>query len=356
MTQITRMNTDLPEKSAHIRQIRVISVLSDNMSTPLVSIFTLAYNHESFIGQCMDGIVMQQTSFPFELLIHDDASTDATADIIREYETRYPHIIKPIYQTENQYDKDASYFEDFLLPKSQGKYIAICEGDDYWTDPLKLQKQIDFMETHPDYSICGGMYRILIEDNHELRENDWLASDMRKYPKGKIITLQNFLKPYCLQFLTICFRKDDYLMLNDHQIENSCDDTLYAMLLEERNGFLFPDYFGVYRKHQNGVWSGQTLEDQLLDNEYYYSEINQHFGKKSKLIRNRYFQICLDLRFIELSKRKHIFTDFMKIVKFTFSGKITDILTFQIGYFLYKTRKSVIHVLKKTTRLKHHSI
>ena len=90
--------------------------------------------------------MVQKTNFPIEILIHDDASTDGTADIIREYEAQYPDIIKPIYQTENQYSKGINPGFEFLFPRARGKYIALCEGDDYWTDTLKLQKQVEFLE------------------------------------------------------------------------------------------------------------------------------------------------------------------------------------------------------------------
>ena len=126
--------------------------------TPLVSIVTLAYNHGKYIRQCLDGFVMQVTDFPFEVIIHDDASTDDTAEIIREYERKYPNIIKPIYQTENQYSKGVAIGTTFLYPKVQGRYIAECEGDDWWTDPNKLQKQVDYMESHPKCSMCCTNY------------------------------------------------------------------------------------------------------------------------------------------------------------------------------------------------------
>ena len=115
---------------------------------PLVSIRCLVYNHEPYLRQCLDGFVMQQTTFPFEAIVHDDASTDGSAAIIREYVERYPDIIKPIYETENQYSKRdgslARIMDAAMHPNS--KYIALCEGDDYWTDPHKLQLQVDIME------------------------------------------------------------------------------------------------------------------------------------------------------------------------------------------------------------------
>ncbi len=124
------------------------------MSKVMVSVFCLAYNHEAYIRDCLDGFVKQETSFPFEVLVHDDASTDSTADIIREYEERYPDIIKPTYQTENQWSKGAHICSEVLLPRAQGKYIAFCEGDDFWTDRQKLQKQFGFMEQHEECGIC----------------------------------------------------------------------------------------------------------------------------------------------------------------------------------------------------------
>ena len=98
---------------------------------------------------------MQKTEYPFEVIVHDDASTDGTTDIIREYEAKYPEIVKPIYQAENQYWRpNTPYIQTFLLPKAEGKYFAICEGDDWFIDPEKLQKQVGFLEAHPEYSMC----------------------------------------------------------------------------------------------------------------------------------------------------------------------------------------------------------
>ena len=121
----------------------------------LVSVCCMTYNHVSFIRQCLDGFMMQKCSFNFEVLIHDDASTDGTQNIIQEYVTRYPDIIKPIYQKENQYSKGIDPNVKYNFSRAKGKYIAMCEGDDYWTDPYKLQKQVDFLESHPDYVMCS---------------------------------------------------------------------------------------------------------------------------------------------------------------------------------------------------------
>lgn len=123
------------------------------MGDIIVSITCITYNHEKYIAEAIDSFLMQNTNFKYEILIHDDASTDRTQEIIKEYEKKYPEIIKPIYQIENQYSKGVKV-GDLNLKRAQGKYIAVCEGDDYWTDPNKLQKQVDFLETNPGYSSC----------------------------------------------------------------------------------------------------------------------------------------------------------------------------------------------------------
>lgn len=120
----------------------------------LVTIKCLVYNHEPYLRKCLDGFVMQQTTFPFEAIVHDDASTDNSAEIIREYAEKYPDIIKPILETENQYSKEDGSLSRIMREAARGKYIALCEGDDYWTDPHKLQMQVSFLESNPDYTMC----------------------------------------------------------------------------------------------------------------------------------------------------------------------------------------------------------
>lgn len=132
---------------------------------PLVSICCLVYNHESFLRDCFNGFITQQITFPIEILVHDDASSDNSAGVIKEYTDKYPDLFKPIYQSENQYSKGVDVFQ-LNAQRAIGKYIAICEGDDYWTDPNKLQMQVDFLESHPDYSMCFHGAEIKYEDKN----------------------------------------------------------------------------------------------------------------------------------------------------------------------------------------------
>lgn len=138
--------------------------MCDGQKDIKVSVGCLAYNHEKYIRKTLDGFVHQITDFDFEVWIHDDASTDHTPDIIQEYAEKYPAIIKPIYQQENQYSKGISITKTHIFPKMHGKYIAYCEGDDYWNDPYKLQKQFDALETHPECSISVHRVQYCNED------------------------------------------------------------------------------------------------------------------------------------------------------------------------------------------------
>lgn len=162
-----------------------------NNNAPILAIRCLAYNHEPYIRQCLDGFVMQKTDFPFIAIVHDDASTDKTAEIIREYAEKYPAIIKPIFESENQYSKhDGSIRRtmDCATPESV-KYIAICEGDDYWIDPNKLQRQVDFLEQHSDYVLSYTYYKIN-------RNGTIIDAPTRIRPSGHVfkgLILRNFI-------------------------------------------------------------------------------------------------------------------------------------------------------------------
>lgn len=139
-------------------QEKLIRAWPKTWTTPTVVVRNTVYNHGKFIERCLQGFLIQETNFPFEVFVHDDASTDESAEIIRRYAERYPLILKPVYESENQYSKqDGSFFRTTWQPVIQSghKYIALCVGDDYWTDPKKLQKQVEYMESHPG---CAGCF------------------------------------------------------------------------------------------------------------------------------------------------------------------------------------------------------
>ena len=224
----------------------------------MVSIISLAYNHASYIRECLDGFMMQKTNFAFEVLIHDDASTDGTADIIREYEAKYPDIIKPIYQTENQYSKGIPIGCTYLYPRAKGKYIALCEGDDYWTDPLKLQKQVDFLESHPDYVMCSHRFKQYIQDEHRFIK-DWYTDETEDvvYDLANLINGGWYHHPLSVLFRVSALDLGEYNRYPKHM-----DAVLFFHLLKKGKGVMFNEDWAVYRIHKGGVWTMVGLNNQ----------------------------------------------------------------------------------------------
>lgn len=177
----------------------------------MVSILCATYNHEKYIRQCLEGFLQQKTDFQFEVIVHDDASTDGTAAIVREYEEKYPEIIKPIYQKENQYSKGISIDKTYMRPKVRGKYVAICEGDDFWISPLKLQKQVDALENTPSCHMSVHAVRLYSENGKPL---DRTMPDPLD-EKSCVINSRDFLlkiaEEYCYQTVSYFLRSEDYM-------------------------------------------------------------------------------------------------------------------------------------------------
>jgi glycosyltransferase involved in cell wall biosynthesis len=152
---------------------------------PIVSICCSVYNHEKYIEDAIKSFLMQKTNFKYEVLIHDDASTDKTAEIIKRYELVYPNIIKPFYAKENEYLK--GFRRGSRIKRAKGKYIAICEGDDYWTDINKLQKQFDYMQKHPECSLCThAVQRVNPEKTKKICED-------RPYKESRVCKTQDII-------------------------------------------------------------------------------------------------------------------------------------------------------------------
>lgn len=141
--------------------------------TPLVSVCCITYNHAPYISQCVDGFLMQKTSFPFEIIINDDCSNDGTTEILKDYAIKYPDLIHLILHDENQYSKGIRrILATFVYPVAKGKYIALCEGDDYWIDPYKLQKQVDYLEAHPECTLVCNRTKIKSEKDQSFMDDN----------------------------------------------------------------------------------------------------------------------------------------------------------------------------------------
>jgi len=230
----------------------------------LVSICCLTFNHQNYIRQCLDGFMVQQTNFKFEVLIHDDASTDNTATIVREYEHKYPAIIKPIYQTENQYSNGIKPSIKFQFPRVKGKYIAMCEGDDYWTDPLKLQKQVDFMESHPNLSFCfHGAQTLTADGIYGIYYKKKQFKDRQLVPKKYF--LESGGGGYCTA--SSFFRTSVVKSIPQYFTKCPVGDLPLALLAITKGdiGYL-KDEMAVYRLMTDNSWSQVTKFDKKNEN------------------------------------------------------------------------------------------
>lgn len=161
--------------------------MDEDIRPLMVTIRCTAFNHEPYIRQCLEGFVMQRTNFRFEAIVHDDASTDGTAAIIQEYAEKYPDIIKPIFETENQYSKHDGSLRRIMDEHTHGKYVAICEGDDYWINPLKLQMQVDYLEAHPKCLLVCNRAKLYSEKKQKYIGESYCYNDSQEVEVKDII-------------------------------------------------------------------------------------------------------------------------------------------------------------------------
>lgn len=219
------------------------------MSDIVVSIVCNTFNQEKYIRSAMDGFLMQKTKFPIEILVHDDASTDGTAEIVNEYASKHPDIVKPILQIENQYSKQVAISEKFQFSRARGKYIAFCEGDDYWTDPLKLQKQVDAMEQHPELDICSHQ----METERDGKKTGVVPSENQ----NKVFSVDEVIAGGggFVSTASLMFRRDLFLHPYNFQQMMSLD-YIWQMAGSLRGGMLYlNDCMGVYRQKAKGSWT-----------------------------------------------------------------------------------------------------
>lgn len=272
---------------------------------PLVSIRCQVYNHEPFLRQCLDGFVMQQTTFPFEAIVHDDASTDGSAAIIREYAEKYPDIIKPIYETENQYSKGNVTMIMIAASHPNSKYIATCEGDDYWTDPNKLQLQVDFLETHPDYFFTCHAFKFYYEDTKEFESHPFVDGLLMQIFEGRKYctpSLDNYWKgPWFTRTLTIVRRRKVFVEQETFNRYKIVYDYIWCYyLMKAGKCALFEDVMGVYRKHSGGIFTGKNMLRWKADELANYCCLYKIERDKRAL--PKIDDICVDVFFLNLKE------------------------------------------------------
>lgn len=293
---------------------------------PHVSIRCITYNHAQYIAQAIESFLEQKTTFPFEIIVHDDASTDGTDEIIREYEKRFPKIIKPIYERENLYSKQDGSFQRIINSTCKGDYIALCEGDDYWCDCGKLQKQVDFLDSHPEYSACthNTILKILDKNREEVM-----------FPQmDEIFLLKDYEKGYHTSSI-VCKR---HLLLNwpDFMVLSPVPGDVKMDILFKIAGpvYRFADVMSVYRFGVAGSWAKRVglNKSLMLENKKnilrFYEQVKNWAPDDCKKEIDNWIRIQtfgIVLREGHIFKAKREYPDFWK--KMSFKRKIRMLIT-----------------------------
>ncbi len=261
----------------------------------IVSVLMITYNHENFIREAIDGVLMQKTDFPIELIIGEDCSTDSTRKIVVEYAEKYPDLIRPLLPESN-----LGMMKNFIktMEAAKGKYIALCEGDDYWTDPYKLQKQVDFLEDNTDYCLCCHRFSLLQgnsiieskeEKKHIFQNKDYFDFDVE-------LNLQHWFT----QTLTVVFKKEslDFEYLN--KMKYVFDSTLMFSILRNGKGRCLNQNFGVYRINPQGIFTGRdTVEYTRM---YYDAWKSVYEIERDNLSKDNYMYFLISYMKIQIKK------------------------------------------------------
>jgi glycosyltransferase involved in cell wall biosynthesis len=290
---------------------------------PLVSIACIAYNHDTYIGAAIDSFLMQETNFAYEIVIHDDASSDNTADIIQQYQQKYPDLISSIIQGENQYSKGINPLVRYVFPKCRGKYIAICEADDYWTDALKLQKQVDTLSTNNELSLC--FHNALVK-NESVRGRDRLFCDETI---AEITGIENVISKYYIHTASMVFKKA--ALDTPSWLQRVYNGDWAIQLILAKNGKIkyLDDVMSVYRRQPGGFNS--TMQEAV---------IQEH---KIKLI--SYFNLYTEFQYdIHIQKKMHHLLEEYRLIFLLNSSPVIKI--FSGDYWKFKLNK----LLKKLRR------
>lgn len=290
------------------------------MKDIMVSICCATYNHEKYIKDALDSFLMQDVDFKYEILVHDDCSTDNTREIIEQYKKIYPEIINIIYQKENQFSKNRKIFGEIIFPKTKGKYVAMCEGDDYWLDKEKLKKQVEILENNKEIVA-------VVSGSECVDENKNFRGYIGKYKENEIIDLTKFLQDFYTQLpkhlfqtASIVFRRDAFEEIYEKKIQfyYNCpvgDLPLYLFLLTKGKIYCFKDNMAAYRQNISGSWTKevwakqrkQILEKMLRTYKEFNEYTNYEYENEIIPFFSMYeFEILLqDSAYKELLKRKY---------------------------------------------------
>lgn len=236
----------------------------------MVSIRCITYNHAPYIRRCLDGFVMQKTNFRFQAVVHDDASTDGTTDIVREYAEKYPDIIIPMYEEENRWSKHDGTLMSIMLPYMKGKYWIECEGDDFWTDPYKLQKQVDIMEENPNLSLCYTSFSTVDENGVEYTRPIYDYFRKKSHSGDNLLSLFEY---NYIMMLTICMRREFITCELYKRAPYGLDYSLFLTCAMNGDFAYIPDNTGSYRNNQGSATNtrNEAISSQMKEVFFYYA-------------------------------------------------------------------------------------
>lgn len=306
------------------------------MPDPLVSVLILTYNHEKYIRDAVEGCLEQKTDFHYEIIVHDDASTDGTTEIIKKYVDKYPDLIFPILQSENQLSKGVNITPTILIPMAKGKYIAFCEGDDFWTDSEKLQKQVDFLELNPNYS--GSAHQSIV----------YLKENSRKFKSNvkSDLFLTDLVGQRLFHTASLVFRKDLILKYPPLPKYIVSFDRLLFILISANGPIRYTDKeMCIYRKHDEGMSALVTykqLKKDFLTVDYLQNNIRKF--PKYRFLSFLHYSVILypeeKLRFVIILK--HFFP--FVLYSFTYFPKNLQIIASTTVQLLKKLFFSSINI------------
>lgn len=284
----------------------------------LLSVSVVTYNQKNYIEQCLEGILMQQTNFNYEIILGEDASTDGTREICIDYANKYPDKIRLFLR----HRKDVIYINGNAtgrfnmmenLKACKGKYIALCEGDDYWTDPLKLQKQVDFLETHKEYKICS---HVVTEVNHF---NNMKKRIIPPIEDDTIYTIEDYVLNNKTATCSLVFKRDGLKYISDSFNQTVFGDlTLIITILKNsnQNMYTFKKVMGVYRVHKGGIHTKYRENEKKLISAYKQHIDFANYIKREMLFEKKYSRMLLEKKIntysllLNLAKKQNRFWQF----------------------------------------------
>lgn len=307
------------------KPVTVTEQVSSVHTLPVVTVFNWVYNHKDYIRESIESILIQKTTFPVEIIIHDDASNDGTKEIILEYKEKYPQLFKNILHEKNQWRQGKSVMKP-LFEKPRGKYIALTHGDDYWTDPYKLQKQVDFLEANPEYSIC----------THVVNEKNEFDGSIISFPNLITDTDKNIFDYIDSNHCATCsmlFNASYIRDVPEWVAESKFGDwalIIFILFSSNKKLMILTDVMGTYRVHSGGIHGSLKQSPQKLINAY-----KQHIDFinliRSKLLKDKVYHIKI------FAKKRKTYQILMNLCE----GKFIAFHYYKILYYYFSLRVKI---------------